>query len=495
MTIEELLQIREAVINKWKIASESIFAIKEEFSKIRGTEFHMLDHRKPPRDGYLEPYPNFDDIYTGYPHDLEQQIRSLDFSLWKFLLDKLSISRILTGKDKNDFYASIRNSGLKFCREEIDSLSANLNDLANRSAIKTIRSVYRQLIGTTYNGIVNGKRDNLQKVENLFRISGTNFVYGDRYIHSSGRFDWNDLIIACKLIEGKSIDKTPDFWQYFHKRDKKNNPNQVDCFYFHLTTYKNGNVRCKWNPEKQNILDKLNLIGSGDWNNLPDSMRKRYKPEHFGQEHNKLDYNKVFSVYESRIEPVEDKDFAFFPTPDHVADQMIEIANFDQLKNVHEIRVLEPSAGDGAIIKRLKPAKNISLRLIEYNTYRVEKLKKYFREKRDLYAEVRIDEEDFLNYWQVRDDNYHRILMNPPFGNKVEMYHVVRAFNFLAPSGICVAIVPMGALTNDDSKSKVFQEFLKKYQYQEPVILESGTFKKTGVKTAIISLIKPFMED
>jgi hypothetical protein len=47
-----------------------------------------------------------------------------------------------------------------------------------------------------------------------------------------------------------------------------------------VTAHKNRNQTVKWNKDKLDILRLLNKYGS-DGTRLPDSMAKRYKPEHF----------------------------------------------------------------------------------------------------------------------------------------------------------------------------------------------------------------------
>src|SRR5690606_34526459 len=209
----------------------------------------------------------------------------------------------------------------------------------------------------------------------------------------------------------------------------------------HLTAYQNGNVKCRWNEDKIHVLEKLNAIGSGRENAMPDTMRKRYKADHFanGGEPRAEDYFKPTGK-----EPNSDKDFAFFPTPEDVAQRMVELVGLDEDRT---LSVLEPSAGDGAILRAL-PAGVCDVVAVEYNFHRFTQLRKDFNDFGTI-------NEDFLA-WDKGNYEFDRILMNPPFNDRIEAVHVVRAFSMLAPGGILAAIIPEGWFYRDDLKSRVF---------------------------------------
>lgn len=491
VSIDEMLKYREDIINSWKVASEAIMGIQKTFSKIRGG-LPFLDPQKPVKEGFCEPYNQRGDLFRDYPHELEKQEHALDYSLWVYLINSVGIFAVMTSKQKNDFLEGIRQVGLKFCREEITSLEMSLAQLFQESSFKTVENVYKSLIATTYNGTGLDKKDNLRKIEPIFRIRWTNFVYGDKYAARDGsnRFSWNDLIIACRLVEGKPIPTYADNF-YSLVNSKRERDDIVDCGYFVLQTYINGNTKCKWKEEYLHILDKLNVIGSGNSNTVPDSLRKRYKGEHFeGMETQDDEFKRVFNYhdlpYEDRV--TDDKDFNFFETPDKVVDRMVELVDFDMLKNVYEPRCLEPSAGKGNIVRKIPEF--IRCDMIEYNHHRVEYLEEHFKDRGD------ISEEEFLGFhnfsWR-NPRNYDRVLMNPPYHNRIEVFHVLKGFNYLKPRGILCAVIPSSWLVREDRKSVLFRDFLKKYQYKEPEIVESGTFKKTQIETCIVTLIKPLI--
>lgn len=482
MTIPELIQIRAKIIESWKVASESIKGVSDAFRQIRGDTFRMVDPaREVMSGGYLQDYHEYsraDD--KNYPHDIERQTKALDFSLWVFALSKLNITNVMTDKARQEFLEKVRKGGKQFNEVEVAGLAQNAASIFQDSSMNMVRDVYRTLIGCHYNGGTwgSGKKDNLRKVEKVFRCSYSDFNHtSHRYYGSSGGIKWNDVLTACRLIEGRGVtDYSNNFYSLVNARDRARGSNEVECEYFHLTAYMNGNVKCRWNEDKLHVLEKLNAIGSGRENAMPDVMRKRYKGEHFanGGEPIAEDYFKP----DPEKDPNPAKDFAFFPTPETVAERMVEIADFD---DGGYMATLEPSAGDGAIA--LKIPWGFDNHAVEYNHHRAKAL-------RELVPHfLSVTEADFLT-WEP-DREFDRIVMNPPFNDRIEAVHIVRAFKMLKPSGVLVAIIPEGWFYRDDLKSRIFREFLTRNEYKSSEKLPKGTFSKTSVETRIISLRKP----
>lgn len=109
----------------------------------------------------------------------------------------------------------------------------------------------------------------------------------------------------------------------------------------------------------------------------------------------------------------------FFPTPDYVIGKMVE--PYDDLKNRH---ILEPSAGDGAILDFIKKRLEI-YRTNKFNMFCIEKNK-------DLQFVLqgkgyRLLCEDFLTFNPIHD--FDLIVMNPPFSNGDE--HLLKAWEII----------------------------------------------------------------
>lgn len=492
MTIPELIQVRERIIESWKVASEALRGVNSAFDGIRGITFRMVDpQKKTQQGGYLCDYHEYrhgDD--KNYPHDIERQTKALDFSLWVFALERLDITNVMTAKAKQDFLEKVRKAGEPFTAANVEGLAQNAVRIFQDSTMNMVRETYRTLIGCWYNGGTwgSGKKDNLQKVEKVFRCGGSDFMVKGAFGYGGESIKWNDVLTACRLIEGRGVTNySNNFYSYVHAPDRT--LNEVETEYFHLQAYHNGNVKCRWKEDKIHVLEKFNAIGSGRENAMPDVMRKRYKGEHFenGGMPKAEDYFKPTGK-----EPNSDKDFAFFPTPPEVAKRMWELLEIpNSLPEEHSsdiLFVLEPSAGDGGLVGVYDKPDFVHINMFEFNHHRAKILEEKFPVP-DLYT---THEQDFLLEGTYSEDSpgsgYDRVIMNPPFNDRVEAVHVVHAFKSLVPGGILVAIIPEGWFYRDDLKSRVFREFLERNEYKPSERLPKGTFSKTAVETRIICL-------
>jgi len=483
MTIAELIAIRATIIQAWHDTNNAIDSVDKAFARIHDKDFVY----------FLETGRRGQEYGTQYA--VKEMTEALDYSLFVFSLGKLNITNAMTENAKEKFLEEIKKNKTVFDEKQLTGLAQNASRLFKDSSLNTVRQVYRQLIGVSYNAPAGSrmerKKDNLQKVEQVFRVGWSDVslksawsggytleVNSWRYGNSSTHFHFNDLLTACRLIDGKGI---PDYSNNLDSiiRSQPKGIHSVDTGYFILQAYQNGNVKVKWNEDQIHVLEKLNAIGSGRENAMPDTMRKRYKPEHFhdGAAINPFNYFKP----DPKMEPSDDKDFAFFPTSPYTAARMVTLAEYPPYE---DLRTLEPSAGDGAILRAIPYGTTITA--IEYNHHRAEKL-------RGIEPNWNIIEGDFLKTDFV-GRQFDRVLMNAPFNNRIEATHTVKAFGHLKPGGILVGIIPCSWFTRSDEKATVFRDFLKKYQHKEPEVVAAGDFKRTQIETRIITLKKPETE-
>jgi hypothetical protein len=125
--------------------------------------------------------------------------------------------------------------------------------------------------------------------------------------------------------------------------------------------------------------------------------------------------------------------FDFYPTPASVIDKMVQLANIkdNQL-------ILEPSAGKGDILDAIASYNNtVNLDFCEFNKYNNEIL------ELKCYNKVG---QDFLIL--EPQPIYDRILMNPPFEDRVDIRHIRHAFEFLKDDGILVAVITNKSISN-----------------------------------------------
>lgn len=235
----------------------------------------------------------------------------------------------------------------------------------------------------------------------------------------------------------------------------------------------------------------------------------------------------------------------FFPTPETVADQMIEAAEISP-----EMAVLEPSAGMGHIADRIREAgaepevielsedrrellKEKGYYVQPYNDFMQMEPRKFFTfgdvmkapdgtegimhggpgwsGRASLHAINEDGTEGRMLGWYDRDElvgvrhrgyrgndagGYDRIVMNPPFSDRRDAQHVQHAYTLLKPGGRIVAIMGEGVFFGQDKKAEAFREWLDKVGGTSEK-LPAGSFMdpslpvNTGVNARMVVIDKP----
>lgn len=167
------------------------------------------------------------------------------------------------------------------------------------------------------------------------------------------------------------------------------------------------------------------------------------------------------------------KEFQFFATPDSLADRLIELADIMPVN-----RVLEPSAGQGAIIKaihRKQPKVIVDYcELMPLNKTYLEKL-----------SNVNWIGDDFLLLSDVL--KYDRIIANPPFAKNQDIDHTLKMYNHLNSGGRMVVIVSKHWQSSSNSKGTQFRKWLNDVNAKTEEISEK-TFKESGTTIATVIL-------
>lgn len=175
-----------------------------------------------------------------------------------------------------------------------------------------------------------------------------------------------------------------------------------------------------------------------------------------------------------------------FFTPDELARKLYQQHIAPNLVITDRTRVLEPSAGNGALLRVLRqyvPADNMWAVEIDPS-----------QTKTPVFEGVATFHEDFLQVAPSPDGMADLIFMNPPFTNNQDIDHVLHAFRFLKPGGQLYALMSPGWLSGTQPKAKldrwrkVFGAFGRMLE-QVP----AGTFKESGteIRTLFIKLTHP----
>lgn len=162
------------------------------------------------------------------------------------------------------------------------------------------------------------------------------------------------------------------------------------------------------------------------------------------------------------------QEFQFFPTPDALAKEIVEIAGI-----VDGDVCLEPSAGHGNIAKYMSGCD-----VIELNPDN----RKYLAENG-----FNLVHDDFMTFEPQKE--YDVIVMNPPFCKQQDIKHVTKAIH-LAKKCV-VAIMSASPMWRTDKASEEFRSLVKSFggTLEE---LPEGAFKESGtnVKTCLVVVRK-----
>lgn len=197
--------------------------------------------------------------------------------------------------------------------------------------------------------------------------------------------------------------------------------------YFKVRTYKNGNAHLWF--RRDDLVESANLQLADYYGEvLPDAVNRDVHASDLRSKTTALS-----------------KDLSFYPSPDPVVKTL--------LANIYltpESRVLEPSAGTGAIVKALLRG-GARVDAIEVQPDRVAELERIESPRLNVLA---------ANFLQVpANPIYTHVVMNPPFYRTHWMNHVTHAFDFLAPGGTLVAVLPISAELSESKKHKAFRKW------------------------------------
>lgn len=164
----------------------------------------------------------------------------------------------------------------------------------------------------------------------------------------------------------------------------------------------------------------------------------------------------------------------WFPTPEALADELARAADIQPGD-----RVLEPSAGDGALVKALfRAAPFARVTAVEIDGARAERIP----------VGCAVFVTDFLAfeyaYW------FDRVVMNPPWVKTSYLQHVLHAFSMLKSGGTLVSVLPAGV---KDRKGKAFTAFWRALSgsHWHTHDLPEGSFKSSGTNVnACVLVIK-----
>lgn len=186
-----------------------------------------------------------------------------------------------------------------------------------------------------------------------------------------------------------------------------------------------------------------------------------------------IDYDRLTGVGETGEHEASITE-RFFETPDWVIDRMIALVGGNMVGVV-----LEPSAGNGAILRRVI-GHRCAFIAYEINKERANALREEFGEKA---AVVNLD------FMGVYDGAFlvDYVLMAPPLDELRDISHIMHAATFLNVVGKLVAVASGEAVNGPSKESQVFREFLAENNAAvEPLPLYGDMSVLPGVQAYIV---------
>lgn len=161
-----------------------------------------------------------------------------------------------------------------------------------------------------------------------------------------------------------------------------------------------------------------------------------------------------------------------FPTPRDLAGRMAELAELSE-----GMRVLEPSAGTGALLAAVREAigESVTVTAIEIDARLCDTL-------RVKHEGAEIINRDFRQCGEELGQ-FDRILMNPPFVDAQDISHILHAKKYLKPGGVLVAICANGPRQNEVLRPMIEQN---RGLWE---VLPSGAFKTSGTMVSTVLMV------
>lgn len=400
----------------------------------------------------------------GLPDDLHRQIgrgderademlsniqKGMWRDMWSSLLTTTPLWSLLDEQERRAFEASLRDSPPP-CTP--DNIQATVTRLSAESP-----AIFRRGLVNAFRWLCRDYRSN-----NGFSIGARMVItHGvDRY--SSGSFSVNyhkqdvfrDLDRVMHVLDGK---KEPDYQNGLCAAmrvafGEKRNPHELETPYWKLRWFGNGNVHL-W-PIRADLVDRANKMIAEHYGLVLGSRATR----------------------ESRLNsppPNWTAPEGNYPSPPDVVDAVMARADVRE-----GMMVLEPSAGAGNLARACAQA-GAFVTCVELWASRADQLR-----------EAGLGPVIVGDFLAVEPEpKFQRVVMNPPFGDGADIYHVIHASKFVAPGGILVAVMPTGWRHNTHRLSTEFREWVSR-RGAEVIQLPPGSFQAagTGVSTCIVAV-------
>lgn len=410
--------------------------------------FHEADHDR--REAFRRLFAAFDPVES-----VEAFRKDLDARTWVRIIDVAGIRRLMDRTAKDDLYRDLAGSVPEVTEETIHGLLAGLAGDA--------RLIFQRGLARAFSDL-----DRRFKSHDGFKVGARMILtrlfdeWGHWNYHNSARETIADVERVFAVLDGR--EPTPgELVRAIDASRTGHGPRQGVCesSYFRIRTFQNGNAHLWFT--RDDLVDRANLELADYYGAvLPDGVPAG------GPEADLRSSSRELS-----------RDLAFYPTPDAVGRALLRHLD------LREARVLEPSAGDGRLVRLLLEA-GASVTAVEVDPDRCAAIGRHPR--------LRTVCANFLRWPQSPTFSY--VVMNPPFYGTHWIDHVVHAYGFLAPGGELVAVVPATAEFGESKRHVEFRAWAtersecRRLRFED---LPPESFAESGtrVQTAVLRLRRP----
>jgi ubiquinone/menaquinone biosynthesis C-methylase UbiE len=174
------------------------------------------------------------------------------------------------------------------------------------------------------------------------------------------------------------------------------------------------------------------------------------------------------------------KELQFFGTPAAVCEELT-----NQIIGMlgPGYTMLEPSAGQGAIVQALQTVRpDIKITALEYSDVNYSVLTDKFESNSD----VTTLQGDFLKHTPETLGQFNLIIANPPFTGGQDIQHIRHMYKFLKPGGQLITMSSPSPITNNQKKYQEFKEWAENegglyFPVSKGAFKESGTNVETYI--------------
>lgn len=453
-----LAKMREAVLSLaagFHLAEEA----RELAAKAHGTDrFHLTD--RTGQKAYAGLFQAFDADAS-----LETYRQHVDASVWMHLLRVTGASELMDRTAKEELYTQLQG--------EVPEVTPD-----------NIQGTFKALAGDSRLIFQRGLARAFSDLDRRFR-SHDAFKLGDRIILTNvfdGWGSWNyhghardtlaDVERVFAILDGKSttggdpVDVGALARAIDESRRGQYGARQgcVETDYFRVRTFKNGNAHLWF--RRDDLVEKANLELADYYGEvLPDAVPPKHDPR------------------DLRSTELSTK-LQFYATPPEVVTRLLTA----DLYLPAGARVLEPSAGEGAIVRGLLRMGRVGrVDAVEVHPDRVSVLRGIGDERLEVHAA------NFLT-WQSTPV-YDLVVMNPPFHGTHWMAHVTHAFEMLRVGGTLVAVLPVTAEVGTTKKHVTFRAWAEGHSRYDRIDFrdlpaESFASSGTRVNTVVLTMYR-----